>query len=296
MNRVAPGLIAIAFTACQVEVLHDLQEVDANAVVGALDRSGIRAEKIRSTVGNKTTYTVSVPRSRSSDAWVILRHHKLPTPPKLGLAEVFGEVGLVPTPTQERALLEHAVAGEITQTLQAIGGVEEARVRVVIPRRRLLDSKAKAEPRASVLLKVQGDLALAESDVQRLVAGAVEALEPSAVQVAVVRSGGASIPPSATSALVSVGPFRVATESRTGLLTLLITSILALVTMGLVVLMYVRRSIRLTRTLEKVRTVNVSTGVHSLDSSLSLIGHSVSGAAKMASHDSAHRAKRLRDE
>ena len=152
-------LVLCLVTGCRVEVLHDISESEANQVLAALQGQGISADKGRVTEGSKATYTVSVRRSDAPEAWRVLRRQNLPRPQEKGIGEVFGNVGLVPTGTQERALLRHAISGEIARTLNGVDGVQQARVHIVLPRRDPLapPETPRREPRAAVLLKGRRD-------------------------------------------------------------------------------------------------------------------------------------------
>ena len=91
-------------------------------------------------------------------------------------------------------------------------GVTSARVHLALPpEETLVGEAAHARPTASVLLKTHRALAVADADVRRLVAGAVNGLQPA--DVGVVIAPGAVDP--GAPPLDHVGPVRVAHESRT---------------------------------------------------------------------------------
>ena len=202
-------LVGCSIAGCSVEIIHDVEESTANEVLATLQRSGIDGEKLRSVQGSKATYTVAVPRGQAAEAWKILRRENLPRPAQEGLGEVFGKTGLVPTATQERALMHHALAGELSRTLQSVRGVLEARVHLVLPARDpLAPPDAPQSPsKASVLLRVSGKCPLEREAVQRLVAGSVKDLKTEAVSVVIVeQEAGRHAAGAGDAAASSVGP------------------------------------------------------------------------------------------
>jgi type III secretion protein J len=263
---------------CQVEILHDISESEANQVVAALQRSGLSAHKERIEQGSGATYTISVNRSDAPTAWSVLRQKNLPRPKEQGLGEVFGEVGLVPTRTQERALLRHALAGEVARTLNSIDGVRQARVHIVLPERDPLaasPSERSPRPRASVLLKVDTSVVLSENDVQRIVAGSVERLTPDAVNVVFSRSEApqTSSSPDHAAPTVALGPFRVAQRSKTPLTIALVLAVALIVGLALALVLLVRRNRVLSRTVATSRRAGASAG--SPEASLQLLEQSI---------------------
>jgi type III secretion protein J len=230
-QRLLAPLLLAGFCACSVPILHDVDEGEANGVIAVLQRQGISARKERVASGSKATYVIEVAKSDAPKAWQILREHNLPRQKPHGLGEVFGKPTLVPTAQQERAMMRHALAGEITRTLHAVEGVRQARVHIVIPRKDPLapPDKAKPEPRAAVLLKVDGESPLKVAEVKRLVSGSVEGLEPARVSVVISNQRPKPKTHKAPAvAMSSVGPFAVAADSRAGLLVTLVLLLLLL--------------------------------------------------------------------
>jgi type III secretion protein J len=273
----ALGIAAALCAGCSVDILHDIPESQANEVVAVLQREGVQADKERTTEGSSASYTVSVRRGDAPRAWRILRQKHLPRPKEQGLGEVFGNLGLIPTATQEHALLRHALAGEIARTLNSIDGVRQARVHVVLPDRDPLapPGAVRPEPRAAVLLKVDSTLDLPEDDVRRLVAGSVEGLSPKAVNVVFSRTNPAESSDGAA-ALVTLGPFHVAAESRPKLTAALVGAIVLLLALALAVLFLLRHNRALARRASQ-REVERPFDQNALASSLALIERSISG-------------------
>lgn len=236
---------ALVGPACQTRVQHGLVEREANRMVAALRQSGVEARKVKEK-GRGGKFAVDVPRGQVTRAIGVLLQHDLPRRQKPGFAEIFGKPSLVPTATEQRARYLHALSGELTRTLEAANGVLEARVHLVLPERHplALKEQTQAKPRAAVLLRVRpGKPPIAVAEVRRLVAGSVQALDPSQVAV-VIRQ--ARTPPSGPGAraptLAHVGPVSVTADSKTTLLAIFgggLFVILALA--GLLVVLVLRK-------------------------------------------------------
>ena len=192
--RLAQLLVVLGLTlllsAC---VTHSLQtglsEQDAQEVVVLLNENGIEsfATKGVSEKKGEEKWDVMI---RGGDqnlarAWRVLEENGLPRQKDQGLQDVFSNSGMIPTATEEKARLLLGTSGEISHTLKSVAGVVDAHVLVVMPDSSpLLDKSDRVPPTASVLVKYRGhDLPLAEDDVKKLVARAVEGLQPENVAV-----------------------------------------------------------------------------------------------------------------
>lgn len=188
--RVALPLVLSAAACGREELLHDLDERQASEVVVALDDGGIAAHKVRP--GGEGGYAVEVAPSDAPRALRILAERDLPRPRPPGLGEVFGKGGLVPTPTEERALYQHALAGELARSLESVEGVVGARVHLALAEADPLRPAERPLPRASVLLRCRpSDCAAVrtlEPGIRALVAGAADRLEGAAVSVVVTEA------------------------------------------------------------------------------------------------------------
>jgi flagellar M-ring protein FliF len=81
-----------------------------------------------------------------------------------------------------------ALEGELTRTIRSIGRVQNARVHLVMPERKLFE-RDREPPRASIVLKLRGDLDAGQiRAIRHLVASAVEGLKPE--RVSIVDEGG----------------------------------------------------------------------------------------------------------
>ena len=154
-RHAAPFLGLLLAAACAQPLEAGLAEGEANAILVALHDRGIGAHK-ESEAGAET-FEVRVAAEDFARGLDVLRAEGLPRRPPEGLREVFGEGGLVPTATEERARYVAALGGELARSLEAIDGVLEARVHLALPERRLLAvDEAPPRPRASVLLRHRG--------------------------------------------------------------------------------------------------------------------------------------------
>ena len=97
---------------------------------------------------------------------------------------------LVPTPQEERMRYTAAVAGELEKTLEAVDGVIDARVHLVLSQGGGPAGDRVTAEKASVLLKYtagrDGAPPMTEQEIASVVAGAVDGLD--AANVAVVQS------------------------------------------------------------------------------------------------------------
>lgn len=132
----------------QKEAIEILVELHAQRVTGA----GLSAVS----KGRKDAFEVTVPASELDRARGLLLKHDLPREKRSGLELYASGGGMIPTPTDERAKMMHAIAGELERTLETIDGVARARVHVVLPERDGLgEGKEKVLASASVLLTLR---------------------------------------------------------------------------------------------------------------------------------------------
>ncbi len=182
--------LTLLLSAC---VTHSLQtglsEQDAQEIVVLLNENGIEAFATKGVSEKKGEEKWDV-MIRGGDqnlarAWRVLEENGLPRQKDKGLEDVFANSGMIPTATEEKARFLLGVSGEISKTLKSVAGVVDAHVLVVMPDvSPILDKSERTPPTASVLLKYRGhDLPLAEDDVKKLVARAVEGLQPENVAV-----------------------------------------------------------------------------------------------------------------
>ena len=188
-----PGLLlaSLAFVCvagCSVELHHDLTEQDANDIYVLLQENGIAAAKVRDEGGNQPTYVIAVPKRDAATASRLLSEYSLPRPKISGLRIFADKKGMIPTQTEERAMLLEAMGGEIAMALNRIDGVLDARAIVVTPEVSELTLPENRPPNtASVLVRYRantdGKPPLTEEQIQRFVATSLPDMKPDNVTV-----------------------------------------------------------------------------------------------------------------
>ena len=247
---VAAAILTLA--GCSTNVLHAVDERAANEATAALERAGIGAEKVADEAspgaGAAAPFTVRVATGDANRAIDLLHALGLPREHRRGFAETYGQPSLIPSPSEERARYLNATSGEIEKTLETIDGVLEARVHLVLEDADplALDAKPRAPARAAVLIKQRpGAPAVAERDIQRLVAGSVAGLDPEAVAVVVTA---AAVPlEGAAAPLEPLGPLRITAGTRPVLVGVLAGALALLGLMATLLLVLARRLAALER-------------------------------------------------
>ena len=195
---------------------HGLDESSANELMTALDRGGIDAKKAKAE-GTEGGFMVSVANSDAARAMELMRSLGLPRSQRSGLAEMYSQPSLVPSATEEKARFLEALGNDVERTLESIEGVVSARVHIVLAESDPLsaDPRPRVPASAAVLIKTRASpvVNLKEADVQKLVAGAVQGLDPKSVNVVVTLApewtGGVGAP-----TLTTFGPIKVSPGSR----------------------------------------------------------------------------------
>lgn len=179
---------ALALSACTVELQHDLTEDDANDIYVLLQNNGIEAKKLKEEGGNVPKYIISVGKQDVAAAAQLLRAYALPRPYVDGLSVFKKMKGMIPTQTEERAMFIEALGGEISNSLNRIPGVLEARVIVMIPETNdLTQPEKKPLPSVSVFIKYRPNMEdkapITENEVKEFVSTAVPELRKESVTV-----------------------------------------------------------------------------------------------------------------
>jgi flagellar M-ring protein FliF len=155
----------------------DLSLQDAGAIIRDLDAKGITYET------RADGQTILVARSDLARIRMELAGKGIPAGGGVGYeifdkGDAFSSTSFVQNINHLRAL-----EGELSRTIRSIGRVQAARVHLAIPERRLFD-RDRVEPRASIVLKLNGDLEAGQiRAVRHLVASAVEGLKPDGVSI-----------------------------------------------------------------------------------------------------------------
>lgn len=197
-RRLASTVSLLLLAACaDEEILHGLDETQANRVVVALGDAGVQGRAQRQE-GDGAGFTVAVASADSGRARRVLAERELPRQRPPGFAEVFAKGSLVPTSVEERALYHHALAGELARSLETLDGVVEARVHLALPAPDPLRPETARPPRGAVLVKVRPEararVEALESGIRSLVAGAAEGLDPASVSVVLAEAAVAPAP------------------------------------------------------------------------------------------------------
>src|SRR5437762_14258684 len=172
------AFIILRVTAPQMSpVFTDLTSEDSAAIVKDLERQGIPYEL------KNDGAIVMVPRHKMTRIRIKLGEGGLPKGGGVGYeifdkSDTLGATSFVQNINHLRAL-----EGELARTINAIDRVQAARVHLVLPERPLF-SREKAEPSASIALKVRGALDPQQvRAIRHLVASAVNGMKPQRVSI-----------------------------------------------------------------------------------------------------------------
>jgi flagellar M-ring protein FliF len=155
----------------------DLSVEDSSAIIKDLERQGIPYD-----IKNEGAILL-VPREQVPRLRMKLAEGGLPKGGGMGYeifdkSDALGATSFVQNINHLRAL-----EGELSRSIRAIDRVQQARVHLVLPERPLF-SREKAEPSASIVLKVRGSLEGQQvRAIRHLVASAVNGLKPQRVSV-----------------------------------------------------------------------------------------------------------------
>ncbi|AMN44295.1 flagellar basal-body MS-ring/collar protein FliF [Rhodoplanes sp. Z2-YC6860] len=170
-------LIMRAAAPQMVPLFTDLSVEDSSAIIKDLERQGIPYDL------KSDGAIVLVPREQVPRLRMKLAESGLPKGGGVGYeifdkSDALGATSFVQNINHLRAL-----EGELARTIRAIDRVQQARVHLVLPERPLF-SRDKAEPSASIVLKVRGALEQQQvRAIRHLVATAVNGLKPQRVSV-----------------------------------------------------------------------------------------------------------------
>ncbi len=172
------AFLIVRATAPQMSPLFtDLSVEDSSAIIKDLERQGIPYD-IKNEGSIVLVAKEQIPRLRMK-----LAEGGLPKGGGVGYeifdkSDALGATSFVQNINHLRAL-----EGELSRTIRAIDRVQQARVHLVLPERPLF-SREKAEPSASIVLKVRGSLESQQvRAIRHLVASAVNGLKPQRVSV-----------------------------------------------------------------------------------------------------------------
>ncbi len=185
MGGVAVGLIAFIiffatrFSTPQVELLYgNLSATDSREISKQLELTGVPF------VMKNNNTEILVPGEKVSAIRMQMAELGLPSGGSVGY-ELFDQVdSLGTTNFMQNVNLVRALEGELSRTIKAIEGVQNARVHLVMPQREMF-TRDMQEPTASVYIKMKaGRLADGQvTAIQHLIAAAVPKLKPSNISI-----------------------------------------------------------------------------------------------------------------
>jgi type III secretion protein J len=221
-------LLLLLCAGCGVELEHGLDERQANQVAALLEGAGLSADKVTEE-GATDRYKIVVSRGDAARAFALLESQDLPRPPQKTLGETFSAGALLPSAVEERARFSAALSAELERTLEGLPEVARAYVHLALPPEDPLAAGPRLRPTASVLVKTRGRAGVGESEVRKLVAGAVHDLSPVDVSVVIAPLGAEPAAP----ALERLGPLQVAHGSRRTLATLAASGLALVLLLGI---------------------------------------------------------------
>jgi flagellar M-ring protein FliF len=160
-----------------VTLFTEMNMQDSNAVIRDLDQRGVKYE-MRHDGG-----TIMVPKDMALRLRMDLAGKGLPQGGGVGY-EIFDKTdALSSTSFVQNVNQLRALEGELGRTIRSLDRVQNARVHLALPERQLFQ-RDKRETRASIVLKVRGELEASQvRAIRHLVATAVEGLKPDRVSI-----------------------------------------------------------------------------------------------------------------
>ncbi|PKN47864.1 MAG: hypothetical protein CVU59_01300 [Deltaproteobacteria bacterium HGW-Deltaproteobacteria-17] len=182
------GVAFLLCLSCRTELYRNLSEEDANRVLEELARERIPARKVR-TDARRGTWGIEVPDGAASRAVSVLSARDVVRPRPEGLSALSRGGSILPSFEEQRIRYYVALTAELERTLEALTGVQRARVHLALPgsQGQFMTGPEKFVPtRASVMLKVRDkEFDLQAGEIQALVAGALVDMPRSEVAVVI---------------------------------------------------------------------------------------------------------------
>lgn len=179
-------LLAFALGGCadKIEFIASMPEIEANEIIGALQKVGIDSRKISGKEGMVGLTLEAKDVSRAND---VLRAQGLPRERFVGMGQIFKKEGLISSPMEERARYLYALSQELSASISQIDGVVAADVHVVLPERGR-PGETPTPATAAVFIKHQAgyNLETVLPQVKKLVASSIPNLTTDRVTVVLV--------------------------------------------------------------------------------------------------------------
>jgi type III secretion protein J len=225
LARISGVLLALAIAGCggSVELLSNINEREANEVVGVLSESDIKVTKLP---GKDGAVNLTVDQSQVARAISVLSAEGMPRERRATMGDVFRKEGLISSPLEERARYLWALSQELSETISQIDGVLRSRVHVVLPERST-GGEAALPSSAGVFVKHRRNVNLEESvpQIKRLVASAIPGLSVEKVSVVLVPATAQTQPQAAAKASAAASPLMIVAYVLTALSLLCVAGI-----------------------------------------------------------------------
>src|SRR5215212_4585388 len=165
-------------TPTQAPLFSNLAATDASAIVDELNASGVAYEL---TDGGTT---IMVAKDAVYDLRLSMSGQGLPAGQETGYA-LLDEQGITTSEFQQQVTYQRAVEGELSKTLEALDGVQQAVVHVALPKEEVFATD-EAKPTASVLLDLAPGTQLTGEQITaitNLVSSSIQDMDPDQVTV-----------------------------------------------------------------------------------------------------------------
>ncbi len=161
-------IAALALTGCKEQIIHNLEEVDANRIVTALHSGGIEAEKKSQADGR---WAIAVDDENSMSALQLLDDKRTIRAP-IKASTIKGS--MISSREAQKFEYERGLSQEIENTLRTLEGILEARVHLNLPTPDPLlgKDKDKQNGTGSVLVVARQNLVIDKLEIAKLVSGA----------------------------------------------------------------------------------------------------------------------------
>lgn len=179
-------MLALFLSGCKEQIVHNLEESDANKIMTVLHDSGLEVEKKIQPDGR---WSIAVPKDNSMVALRLLEDKRvLRAPSKSNILK--GSV--ISSREAQKFEYERGLSREIENTLMSLDGVLDARVHLNLPTPDPLLGKVSGNlgGTGSVLLVVSENMPLKNADIAGLVSGASGI---SAEKISVIQSKSAEV-------------------------------------------------------------------------------------------------------
>src|SRR6476620_6894127 len=188
-------------TPTQAPLFSNLASTDASAIVDELNAEGV---PYTLTDGGQT---IMVPQDQVYNLRLTMSGKGLPAGQDTGYA-LLDKQGITTSEFQQQVTYQRALEGELSNTLEALKGVNQAVVHVALPKDEVFVTEQK-KPTASVLLDLQPGTNLTGEQIQavtNLVSSSVQDMDPE--QVTVTDSTGQVLSAAGTGVIAAAGDAR----------------------------------------------------------------------------------------